>query len=232
MLDAFLPSRDENLFQPIDAENRKNLPNSPLFPNLTNQGFAACEDSLDNLVTHFTCDPLWEPAIDLGTSHLDPKMVDRLTGAALQTFAANPDFDDKMSLAFGEDWNRDIGDRLKQDWLSGNVSDMPEVQILPGDILTSANGAYSRETNTIYLSRQFLTENAQNPGAIADVLLEEYGHAIDATINTTDAAGDEGDIFSAVVRGETLSQGELLALKAEDDTAKVTLLGLTQPHYI
>jgi PA14 domain/Bacterial pre-peptidase C-terminal domain len=230
MLDIFLSSKNESPFQAVDAENPSNgLPNSSLLSNPLIQGFADRVSSLDNPTAQFTCVPLLKSEIDPTKTHLDAKIVDELTGAALQTFAADPHFDPKMSLAFGEDWNREAGVRLRQDWLAGNVSDMPEVQILPGDILTNANGAYSRETNTIYLSRQFLTENAHNPGAIADVLLEEYGHAIDATINTHDAAGDEGDIFASVVRGKTLSPGELLELKAEDDSGTIFLNGQSIP---
>lgn len=78
-------------------------------------------------------------------------------------------------------------------------------------------------TNTIYLSQEFIAQNAGNPEAIKSVLLEEIGHYIDSKINLADAAGDEGEIFAATVQGKTLSAGELQALKAEDDTAKIIL---------
>jgi pimeloyl-ACP methyl ester carboxylesterase len=60
---------------------------------------------------------------------------------------------------------------------------------------------------------------------VADVLLEEIGHSVDARLNVTDAPGDEGAIFAAVVQGKELSQGELQALKSKDDRASILLGG-------
>ena len=37
-----------------------------------------------------------------------------------------------------------------------------------------ANGAFSQQTNTIYLSREFLEQNAENLAVIASVLLEDH----------------------------------------------------------
>jgi hypothetical protein len=47
-----------------------------------------------------------------------------------------------------------------------------------------------------------------NPEAIAAVLLEEIGHFVDSKINFSDAPGDEGAIFSALVRGVELDKAE------------------------
>ena len=88
-----------------------------------------------------------------------------------------------------------------------------------------ADGAFAAATDTIYLSQEFLAENAMNPAAVADVLLEEIGHSVDARLNVTDAPGDEGAIFAAVVQGKELSQGELQGLKSEDDSGIATIDG-------
>jgi uncharacterized protein YraI len=226
MFDSLLPSKDENLLQPFDSENPKDLlTTSHPGQNPLNPGFGEQLKAFDNPVGDLAGDPLWELVLDPDETHLDPSLVDLLTGEALQNFAADPDFADKISLVFGDNWNREVVQELQQDWLSGDFSDIPDVRILSADVLSSANGAYSSETDTIYLSRDFLTENAANPAAVADVLLEEYGHAIDAKINTVDSDGDEGEILSSVVQGEVLSNGELLALKVEDDAGVITLDG-------
>ncbi|MGV2389919.1 MAG UNVERIFIED_CONTAM: hypothetical protein LVR29_21615 [Microcystis novacekii LVE1205-3] len=60
---------------------------------------------------------------------------------------------------------------------------------------------------------------------IADVIIEEIGHFIDAQINTTDSVGDEGEIFARLVNGETLNSGILANLKAEDDSKTIVLGG-------
>ncbi|MFM6617739.1 MAG: SdrD B-like domain-containing protein, partial [Dolichospermum sp.] len=85
------------------------------------------------------------------------------------------------------------------------------------------SGAYGTSTNKIYLAANFL-DTATDTDIIA-VLLEEYGHFIDAHINQTDSTGDEGDIFSNLVRGNSLSAGTLQALKGENDHATITLDG-------
>jgi Peptidase family M23/FG-GAP-like repeat len=226
MFDSLLPSKDENLLQPFDSENPKDLlTTSHPGQNPLNPGFGEQLKAFDNPVSDLAGDPLWESVFDPDETHLDPSLVDLLTGEALQNFAADPDFADKISLVFGDNWNREVVQELQQDWLLGDFSDIPEVRILSADVLSAANGAYSSETDTIYLSRDFLMENAANPAAVADVLLEEYGHAIDAKINTVDSDGDEGEILASVVQGEVLSDGELLALKVEDDAGVITLDG-------
>ncbi|MEB3884561.1 hypothetical protein LKE08_14090, partial [Lyngbya sp. CCY1209] len=84
---------------------------------------------------------------------------------------------------------------------------------------------FAAATNTIYLSQELVDENSGNVNAIASVLLEEYGHYIDAEMNAIDSPGDEGDIFANLVVGQGLSESELLALWGEDDSAIVVLGG-------
>ncbi len=62
------------------------------------------------------------------------------------------------------------------------------------------------------------------------LVLEEYGHFVDATINTVDAAGDEGAIFSGLVQGESFTEGELQQLQLENDQAVITLDGEEIAH--
>ena len=83
----------------------------------------------------------------------------------------------------------------------------------------SADGAYSRETGTIYLSADCPQD------LITAVLLEEIGHHIDALFNQQETPGDEGSLFSAAVRGITLSEEEITAILNEDDSAILSLYG-------
>jgi Ca2+-binding RTX toxin-like protein len=57
------------------------------------------------------------------------------------------------------------------------------------------------------------------------VLLEEVGHYLDFRFNAVDSAGDEGAIFSEVVRGYLPDAAALQVLKAEDDSATLILDG-------
>jgi len=76
-------------------------------------------------------------------------------------------------------------------------------------------GAYDRSTNTIYLSQTFL--DTASSSQIVAVVLEEIGHSVDALINQQDSQGDEGELFSAIVRGVPLSSAQVEAIQAQND---------------
>ncbi|MEG4409500.1 hypothetical protein Q5692_00850 [Microcoleus sp. C2C3] len=141
----------------------------------------------------------------------------------LSKFAAGPDFVAKMNLAFGENWDAAGAKALAEGWFQGDFSDIPPVKVVSSAEIGGANGAFAAATDTIYLSKEFLARNGANPAAVADVLLEEIGHSVDARLNVTDSPGDEGAIFSRVVQGKQLSQGELQGLKGKDDIFTITL---------
>ena len=69
---------------------------------------------------------------------------------------------------------------------------------------------------------------------------EEIGHYLDSQLNASDAATDEGAIFSGLVQGKTFDKQQLHSLKAEDNSATVKLDGQTfsieqasdQPYYV
>ena len=165
-------------------------------------------------------------------SSLPDSSVDLLTGQAmsevygdLSKFAAAPDFVAKMNLAFGENWDAAGAKALAEGWFNGDFSDIPSVKVVSSAEIAGANGAFAATTDTIYLSKEFLAGNAANSAAVADVLLEEIGHSVDARLNVTDAPGDEGAIFAAVVQGKTFDATDLASLKAEDDSATIHLNG-------
>jgi predicted nucleic acid-binding protein len=161
-------------------------------------------------------------------SHTSAMLIDRAiqeVESTLTRFATAPDRDVAIAIAFGEGANLEVASSLFKGWAVSDFGNLPKVEIRLGSELNNANGAFSSDTQTIYLSSDFLTRNAGNIDQITGVLLEEIGHAIDFRINQYDAAGDEGDIFSRLVRGEQISAGELLALKTENDHALIKLDG-------
>ncbi|MBD2484481.1 VWD domain-containing protein [Planktothrix sp. FACHB-1365] len=129
----------------------------------------------------------------------------------LSDFASSADFNAKMQLAFG---NHKI-------WDKADLIDFPTIEIRPGSEINNARGAFATATNTIYLSQELVDENTGNVGAIASVLLEEYGHYIDAQNNAIDSPGDEGELFADLFLGKGLSESELLGLWGENDSAIV-----------
>ncbi|MDB9455412.1 bluetail domain-containing putative surface protein [Dolichospermum circinale] len=141
----------------------------------------------------------------------------------LKNFAGLNDFWNLFEIAFGTQYDHTVATNLRSQWLVGDFSSFPQIEILDSSILGNANGAYGTSTNKIYLASDFL-DTATDTDIIA-VLLEEYGHFIDAHINQKDSAGDEGDIFSNLVRGNILSAATLQTLKNENDWATITIDG-------
>lgn len=144
----------------------------------------------------------------------------------LQEFAQSLDFMSQMEIAFGSVENiANLSEvySLKSAWLSGNLSSFPAIEMCQAVDINGANGAFASATNKIYLSQEFLVSHLGDTEAIADVLLEEYGHFLDAQINQVDSAGDEGAIFAALVLGRSLDDSTLQTLRAEDDHAIITV---------
>jgi hypothetical protein len=100
------------------------------------------------------------------------------------------------------------------------------LEILDGATLNGINGAYTSAApagaERIYINAAWL-QNA-TATAIEAVLLEELGHAIDHTLNgAADSPGDEGEIFSARLRGETPASSAF----TEDDQRLIIRDGTT-----
>jgi hypothetical protein len=140
----------------------------------------------------------------------------------LSGLSSNSQRDYIMGTAFGQDYNQDSTNQILTAWAQNNFTGTPHIELVSGQ---NFNGAYAKDNNTIYLSGEFLGANKDNIEAVTGVLVEEVGHYLDSQINVQDAAGDEGDIFSRLVRGQSISAGELVSLHGEDDTATFTLNG-------
>ena len=159
---------------------------------------------------------------------LNPDVIPSLEQALLlaqeqlKLFASDTEFFAKMKMAFGE--NTDASE-LQDDWSTGDFSVFTNIEIRTSVDLNGAFGAFARATDTIYLSYEFVAANADNVGAITALLLEEAGHRVDAWLNTTDADGDEGEIFSALVRGKSLSEAEWQRVSGENDLGTIYLDG-------
>ncbi|TRU22915.1 MAG: calcium-binding protein [Microcystis aeruginosa Ma_SC_T_19800800_S464] len=130
-------------------------------------------------------------------------------------FAQSDGFWANLETAFGTNYDVVKATQLRQQWQSRNFSQLPEIEVLSGEVLGTANGAYSSSKNKIYLSAYFL--NTASSAAIINVILEEIGHYVDAQINPVDSAGDEGAIFAELVQRGALSDSQLALLRAEND---------------
>jgi hypothetical protein len=234
MFDQFSSESQENLLSPVglatlnsslSTENAVIVPVSGLSP----------EQNINQPVTVNPADRLLLSGIGgLDTAGavtlVNNNSSDALTGEAMNIakgklleLAQSPDFIEKMNIPFGENWNREVANILKQNWLQGDFSFIPPVEIVSKGEIAGANGAFAQATDTIYLSQKFLRENGTNSQAVADVLLEEIGHSIDSKINVTDSPGDEGEIFGGIVQGKEWSSQEFSTLKTESDNGTIII---------
>jgi tetratricopeptide (TPR) repeat protein len=151
-----------------------------------------------------------------GNSILDSILQDAET--TLSDFAKSETFLQTITTAFGNSYNATQLDTIRQQWASGNFSNLPQIEILTGEQLQGANAAYAGETNTIYFASDFLSQYSNNFQAIKSVLLEEIGHYVDYQINEVDTVGDEGEYFYNLVQCIELSDNQLQTLKQENNS--------------
>lgn len=138
----------------------------------------------------------------------------------LEAFYQDANFGQKLEVALGDNFDSDY---LTEVW--DDLGDLGvAIELVSGSELGGL-GAFGN--STIFLSEDFVAENADNSEAISEVMLEEFGHYLDYKLNPSDAAGDEGEIFANLVVGNALGEAELADLKAENDSGSFTHNGQT-----
>ena len=88
----------------------------------------------------------------------------------LFNFAQSDDFWANLATAFGTNYDVMKATELQRQWQSRDFSKLPSIEVLSGEVLGAANGAYASSNNKIYLSASFL--NTASPTAIVSVILE------------------------------------------------------------
>ena len=137
-------------------------------------------------------------------------------------FAQSDDFWANLETAFGTSYDVVKATQLRQQWQSRDFSQLPPITVKNlGN--SGIFGAYSSSTNRIYISQALI--DSGDATTLKAVLLEEIGHFIDAQINSSDTPGDEGQLFSALVRGEVLTGEQIEAIQGENDAATITFDG-------
>ncbi|MEA5574577.1 Ig-like domain-containing protein [Calothrix sp. UHCC 0171] len=141
---------------------------------------------------------------------------------SLEDFIQEADYLQKLQIPFGKQWQPETATTLIRDFVTGNY--FPYIEIVDGTQLQS-QGAFSQQTNTIYLAKSFLEANQYNVEKIVPVITEELGHYLDTRLNPSDSDGDEGKLFSLLVTGSDLTSQQIQDLKVENDFKNITLNG-------
>ena len=111
------------------------------------------------------------------------------------------------------------------DLVANNFADFPEIIFVSTAEIDWGQGAYSANNNTIYLATEFVARNFTNPNAVSAVILEEFGHFLDAKFNILDTPGDEGELFVSLLQGRNLSEQQLAGIRQQDDRRTVMIDG-------
>jgi Ca2+-binding RTX toxin-like protein len=144
----------------------------------------------------------------------------------LQNFAQQPDFLARLQVAFGDRFDSNLALDIASQFQSGDFSLIPDLRILSNGELGDTNGAYAGDLDEIFVSSDFLAQRQGDVPAIANLLLEEFGHKLDRLLNgNVDSPGDEGAIFAALSQGQALSTDALAQLRAEDDHRTIVVDG-------
>lgn len=114
--------------------------------------------------------------------------------STLSELGDREDIDEILGVSFGVSSDDPEVADLLTDFGAADFSDLPQIDVLTEGELGSALGAYAAETDTVYLPDELLRSGDVN--RVADVLLEEFGHGLDARWNVVDSPGDEGKIFT------------------------------------
>ena len=104
--------------------------------------------------------------------------------SVLTTFAADPLFAEKFALAFGT--------KISAKQFLQTVAVLPQIEVRSDAELKGALGAFSAQTQKIYLSESLLKGDSAR---LRSVLIEEIGHFVDAQVNSVDSPGDEGSLI-------------------------------------
>ena len=141
----------------------------------------------------------------------------------LTAFAEKPtdEITTVLATAFGENFDFSALLALASQLQTGNIDSFPIIESVPAIELDGATSAYYAESNTAYISEDYLATSSTEE--LTTTLLQQLGYSIDEVINAVDAPGAEGTIWATLVQGGTLGTKALETLKAEDNNRSLTI---------
>src|SRR4051812_38676303 len=93
--------------------------------------------------------------------------------ALLQRFLGSGDFEGRMQIAFGSSIDATLAATFIGDIISGR--EFLQIAVVESDEINRAYGAFDQTSGTIFLSKDFLLTNSDEPSKVSAVLLEEIG---------------------------------------------------------
>ncbi|WP_439516961.1 hypothetical protein [Limnospira sp.] len=151
---------------------------------------------------------LWEEAYS--------KAFDRLN-----SFVNNSNVEEQLKSVFGEQVDIEAAQNLINQIILGEI--VPTIEIVSSADIGGAQGAYAKDTNTIYISQEVFSLN--DVRFVTDVLTEEIGHYLDDYLGNEESLGDTGLAFAMQVRSQNLDVESLEFARSINDNITVDING-------
>ena len=133
--------------------------------------------------------------------------------AELQQAAQSGSFLDAAQVALQLEANPQELLELNQNFILGKFNDLPNIELLNESDIGRARGAYASSSSTIYINQSWLN-HATNEQVI-DLLNEELGHHLDNNFQSKDTPGDEGAVFSHLLKNAPESTTSITQIRNE-----------------
>ena len=118
-------------------------------------------------------------SVTLNSAHREADLLEIADSQELlTTYALGDELLGDLTVAFGSEYNREAAQDLVKQWQTGDFDSFPEIEIRSSDTINGANGAYSADTNKIYIAEEYLLAHPDDRNAIASLLIQELGHYI------------------------------------------------------
>lgn len=122
--------------------------------------------------------------------------------------------------AFGARYDTQAGEVIRQQALARDFSWMPNIKFVDSAVLGGAQGAYDAANDTI-LIRADLKGTARGTA----IFSEEVGHALDNRLNSSDTAGDEGQLFQTLLSGQKPDAQQRQDMLLDNDHGSIVVDG-------
>jgi hypothetical protein len=119
-----------------------------------------------------------------------PILADYLSNvyAYLSDFAVGELFWANFEAVYGTEYDFAKAEAMRSRWSMGDFSELPSIEVVSAEVLSSALGGYAASNNTIYLSEALLASDSFKQ--IVAVMLEEIGHFVDTAVIVISTKGE------------------------------------------
>lgn len=114
----------------------------------------------------------------------------------LSAIARNGKLIQATQLIYGNSFNQEKLEQLRQDWESCRFESLPKIQICCSEEINGSNSAFSPHHQTIYLAQEYICWKSTQTCDVVTALLEAIGCFIDCEIDSLHSTWGQGLILA------------------------------------